>query len=58
MIKKSKIYSCPQCHSLLVLPAEAWLKKIRCTVCDTMMELLDDDWKLSDIVSTVEDKNG
>lgn len=53
-MKSSKIYKCKKCGAILVLPAENWMKKMACTVCGNLMDLLDDDWDLSEII--VEDE--
>lgn len=55
-MKSSKIYKCKKCGSILVLPAENWMKKMECTVCGNLMSLLDDDWDLSEIISSEEDE--
>ena len=54
-MKSSKIYKCKKCSSILVLPAENWMKKVSCTVCGNLMDLLDDDWDLSEIISEDEE---
>lgn len=46
----SRIYKCPNCNSILVLPEESWLKLIKCTVCETPMKLLDEEFDLSEII--------
>ena len=53
-MKSSKIYRCKKCGAILVLPAENWMKRMSCTVCGNLMDLLDDDWDLSEII--VEDE--
>lgn len=49
-MKENRIYSCPYCKAILVLPKANWQKTIKCTVCDMDMRLLDDDFDLAEII--------
>lgn len=49
-MKESKIYSCPYCKAILVLPKNCWQSTVKCTVCSKEMKLLDDEFDLSEII--------
>lgn len=49
-MKENRIYSCPYCKAILVIPKSCWFSTMRCTVCDKEMKLLDDEFDLSEIV--------
>lgn len=49
-MKESRIYSCPYCKAILVLPKSCWQSSIRCTICDKEMKLLDDEFDLAEII--------
>ena len=50
MSKENRLYQCPNCKSILVIPNSCWQPVIKCTVCDKEMKLLDDEFDLSEIV--------
>ena len=50
MPKENRLYSCPNCKSILVIPKSCWQPVIKCTVCDKEMRLLDDEFDLSEII--------
>ena len=50
MKKENKIYRCPTCKSILVVPKACGLKVMKCTVCETELKLLDDEFDLSEII--------
>ena len=56
-MKENRIYSCPNCKSIMVIPKTCWLKVMKCTACDTELKLLDDEFELSEIIGEKEDDN-
>lgn len=54
MSKENRIYSCPNCKSIIVIPNGCWLKVMKCTVCETELKLLDDEFDLSEILEEEE----
>lgn len=55
IVKENKIYSCPYCKSILVVPKSCWQSTMNCTVCDKEMRLLDDEFDLAEIIEENED---
>ena len=53
-MKENRIYSCPNCKSIIVIPKGCWLKVMKCTVCETELKLLDDEFDLSEILEEEE----
>ena len=49
-MKENRFYSCPNCKSIMVVPKGCWLKAMKCTVCETELKLLDDEFDLSEIL--------
>ena len=47
--KKTMIYSCPNCKSLLIM-RDVWQKKISCPRCQSILKFVNDDFELSDII--------
>ena len=47
----SRVYKCPNCSSILVLPVKSWMKIIKCTVCEAPLRLLDEEFDLSEIIT-------
>lgn len=56
-MKENRIYSCPNCKSIMVIPKTCWLKVMNCTVCGTELKLLDDEFELSEIIGEEDDKD-
>lgn len=52
---ENRIYSCPYCKAILVLPKRCWQKSMKCTVCDKEMKLLDDEFDLVEIIEEDEE---
>lgn len=47
---ENKVYVCPNCKSILVVPKNYWFSTMKCTVCDKELRLLDDEFDLSEII--------
>ena len=48
-MKENKLYSCPNCKSILVIPKSCWQPVIKCPVCDKGMILLYDEEKYGEL---------
>lgn len=55
MSKYNRLYKCPNCKSILVIPNSCWQPIIKCTVCDKEMKLLDNEFSLVEIVGDKKD---
>lgn len=47
---KTFVYKCKDCGSILVLQDSWNLNRVRCTVCGSSMQKLNDDFDLSEII--------
>lgn len=54
-MRENRLYSCPNCKSILVVPKSCWQPVMKCTVCEKEIILLDDEFDLSEIIEE-EDK--
>lgn len=54
-MKENRIYSCPNCKSIMVVPKDCWMKVMKCTVCETELKLLDDEFDLAEIIGEEKD---
>lgn len=53
----NNIFKCNKCGSILVIPKNSWFEnKITCTVCESPLIKLDEDFDLSEIVSDYDSK--
>lgn len=51
----NNIFKCDKCGSILVIPKSSWFeKKMICTICESPLRKLDEEFDLSEIVSEYE----
>lgn len=51
----NNIFKCDKCGSILVIPKSSWFgEKMICTICESPLRKLDEEFDLSEIVSEYE----